>query len=110
MKKKYTLNIVQHRKYPLFTLTKRCIYKKIQVLTFEHDLGKVIRNVSQHPLHHVTYAPVKLEVATSNDLVTDVLEENTLLQGHTKRCPIPNLGSSLIIFYFFFIFPFLGQK
>ena len=27
---------------------------------------KVKQNVSQYPLHHVTYAPAKFEVATSN--------------------------------------------
>ena len=27
---------------------------------------KVTRNVSQYPLHHVTYVPAKYEVATSN--------------------------------------------
>ena len=36
---------------------------------FDLDLGvKVTQNVAQYPLHHVTYAPVKFEVATSNSL------------------------------------------
>ena len=47
----------------------RCIYKKIQYLTFDIDLGvKVIRNFAQYPLHHVTYSATKFEVATSNRL------------------------------------------
>ena len=29
---------------------------------------KVTQKVSQYPPHHVTYAPAKFEVATSNDL------------------------------------------
>ena len=39
-------------------------------LTF--DLGfKIIQNVAQYPLHHLTYAPVKFEVASSNALDED---------------------------------------
>ena len=46
---------------------RRCIYKKIQYLTFDLDLGvKVTQNVAQYPLHHVTYSATKFEVATSN--------------------------------------------
>ena len=33
---------------------------------------KVIQNVAQYPLHHVTYVPAKFEVATSNSLGGDV--------------------------------------
>ena len=34
---------------------------------FDLDLGvKVTRNVALYPLHHVTYAAVHFEVATSN--------------------------------------------
>ena len=41
-------------------------------LTFDLDLGvKVIQYVSQYPLHHVTYAPAKFEVASSNGLGGD---------------------------------------
>ena len=36
---------------------RRCIYKKIQYLTSDLDLGvKVTRNVAQYPLHHVIYS------------------------------------------------------
>ena len=40
---------------------------------FDLDLGidlgvKVTRNIAQYPLHQVTYASVKIEVATSNGL------------------------------------------
>ena len=42
-------------------------YKNIHYLTL--DLGvKVIRNVAQYPLYHVTYATAKFEEATSNSL------------------------------------------
>ena len=45
------------------------IYKKIQYLTYDLDLGvKVTRNVAQYPLHHVTFSATKFEVATSNRL------------------------------------------
>ena len=48
---------------------RRCIYKKIQYLSFDLDLGvKVTQNVTQYPLHHMIYAFTKFEVATSNDL------------------------------------------
>ena len=47
-------SMVNHRKYPLF-------------FTCDLYLGvKVTQNVAQSPLHHVTYAPAKFEVATSN--------------------------------------------
>ena len=43
------------------------MYKKIQYLTFDLDLGvKFTQNVAQYPLHHVTYSATKFEVATSN--------------------------------------------
>ena len=43
--------------------------QKKHYLTFDLDLGvKVIQNVAQYPLHHVTYEAAKFDVATSNDL------------------------------------------
>ena len=46
---------------------RRCIYKKIHYMTFE--LGVIVlQNITQYPLHHVTYAATKFEVATSNGL------------------------------------------
>ena len=45
--------MVHHRKYPLFT--------------FDLYIGvKVTQNFAKYPLHHVTYAPAKFEVAMSN--------------------------------------------
>ena len=39
---------------------------------FDLDLGaKVIQNVVQYPVHHVTYAAAKFEVGTSNGLGED---------------------------------------
>ena len=39
---------------------------------FDLDLGvKVPQNVAQYNLHHMTYAPTKLEVTTSNRLGGD---------------------------------------
>ena len=52
----------------------RCIYKKIQYLSFDLDLGvKVTQNVAQFPLHHVTYSATKFEVATSNSVGGDTI-------------------------------------
>ena len=34
---------------------------------FDHDLGVMVtQNVAQYPLHHVTYAPAKFDIATSH--------------------------------------------
>ena len=47
----------------------------VHYLTF--DLGvKVTRNVAQYPLHHVTYAATKFEVATFNGLGRDTFTRN----------------------------------
>ena len=41
------------------------------------ELGiKVIRNIAQYPLHYVTYAPAKFEVATANSLGGDTIIRN----------------------------------
>ena len=53
--------MVPHRIYPLFM--------------FDLDHGAT-QNIAQYPLHHVTYAPAKFEVAMSNEIN---LQENTLL-------------------------------
>ena len=43
------------------------------------DLGvKFRQNVTQYPLHHVTYSGAKFEVATSNGLGGDAFTKNTL--------------------------------
>ena len=44
-------------------------------MTFDLDLG-VTRNVAQYPLHHVTYAPAKFEVAMSKRLGEDTITRN----------------------------------
>ena len=85
---------------------RRSIYKKIQYLTFDLDLGvKVTQNVAQYPLHHVTYSATKFEVATSNRNGGDIyLQENTIIdlwpwpwgQGHTKCCPVPSTSCDLL--------------
>ena len=54
-----------------------CIYKKIHYLTFALDLGvEVTQNVAQYPLHHVTYAPARFEVAMSNGSGGDAFKRN----------------------------------
>ena len=58
--------------YYVKSFRRRSIYKKIQYLTFDLDLGvKVTQNVAQYPLHHVTYPATKFEVARSNRLGGD---------------------------------------
>ena len=40
---------------------------------FDLEIGvKVTQNITQYPLHHVTYSDTKFEVATSNGLGGDV--------------------------------------
>ena len=56
---------------------RRFVYKKIQHLTFDLDLGvKVTQNVAQYPLHHMTYSTIKFEVATSYGLGGDTFTRN----------------------------------
>ena len=49
--------MVHHRIYPLFI--------------FDFNLGAT-KNTAKYPLHHVTFAPVKFEVAMSIDLGGDI--------------------------------------
>ena len=47
------------------------VHHRINLLfMFDLDLG-VTQNIAQCPLHHVTYAPAKFEVAMSNYLGGD---------------------------------------
>ena len=60
---------------------------------FDLDLGvKVTQNVAQYPLHHVTYAATKFEVARSNGLGGDTFTRNvTEAQTYGRT----NLGTKL---------------
>ena len=55
---------------------------------------KVTQNVVQYPLNHMTYAPAKFEVATSNSLGEDGFTRKYIIwpwpwcQGHTNCCPV----------------------
>ena len=49
---------------------RRCIYKKIQYLTFD---------LAQYPLHHVTYSATKFEVAMSNRLGVDTFTRKYII-------------------------------
>ena len=54
--------------------------QKNQYLTFDLDLGiKVIRNIAQYPLHHVTYSATKFEVALSNGLGGDTFTRKYII-------------------------------
>ena len=62
---------------------------KIHYLTFDLDLrAKFNDNVSQYPLHHVTFAPVKFEVNTFNgyggDAFTRIMQRKTLVKIQQK--------------------------
>ena len=66
--------------YYVKRFSKRSIYKKIQYLTFDLDLGvKVTLNVAQDPLHHVTYSATKFEVATSSRLGGDTFTRKYII-------------------------------
>ena len=67
---------------------RRCIYKKLHQLTFDLEFGvKVTENIAQYPLHHVTYAATKFEVAMSNGLGRDAFTRNVMdakMHGQTE--------------------------
>ena len=49
-------------------------------MTFDLDLGvKVMQNVAHYPLHHVTYAATKCEVARSNGLRGDAFTRKYII-------------------------------
>ena len=79
---------------------RRCIYKKIQYLTFELNLVvKVTRNVAQYPLHHVTFSTTKIEVATSNGLGGEILTRN-VTDRQTDGRATNHFGTKLIYPFF----------
>ena len=57
---------------------RRHIYKKVHYCTFNLDLRlrTNMKNIAQYPLHHMTYAPAKFEVAMSNGLGGDAFARN----------------------------------
>ena len=70
--------------YYVKSFRRRSIYKKIQYLTFDLDLGvKVTQNVAQYPLHHVTYPATKFEVARSNRLGGDTFTRKYIIWSLT---------------------------
>ena len=78
------------------------MYKKINYLTFDHELGvKVTQNIAQYSFHQVTYAPAKFEAAIimSNNL-GDAFTRNTLFDHDiiVKKniaCPVPSTSCDL---------------
>ena len=87
--------MIHHRKHHQF----RCIYKKIQYLTFA---VKATRNFAQYPLHHVTYTTAKFEVATSNSLVGDTFTRKYIIWPLTLSLvsmPYETLPSTLYIMW-----------
>ena len=68
---------------------------------FDIDLKvKVRQNISQHPLHHVTYAPAKFEVAACNSLRGDAFTRKYIILPLTLTLgarPHKTLPSTLFI-------------
>ena len=54
---------------------------------------KVIQNGAQYPLHHVTYAPVKFEAATSNGLGGDAFTRKYFLLHKTSPSTLYTMSS-----------------
>ena len=70
------------------------------------DLGfKVTQNVAQYPLHHVTYAATKLEVARSNGLGGDTFTRN-VTDAQTDRRMDRQTDNGLTSFGMKLIYPF----
>ena len=55
-------------------------------MTFDLDLGLMVtQNVAQYPLHHVTFAATKFEVAKANSLGGDIITRNRMhIRTHTQ--------------------------
>ena len=56
---------------------------QLQKNTVYNDLDlwvKVTQNVAQYPLHHMTYAPAKFEVAMSNGLGGDAFTRKYIIR------------------------------
>ena len=59
-----------------------------QLFIFNLELGiKVTQNIAQYPLHNVTYAAVKFEVARSNGLGGDAFTKTRWTHGRTIKWP-----------------------
>ena len=71
---------VKHSTTGSLRLRRRCIYKKIQYLTFDLEFGvKVTQNVAQCPLHYVTYALTEFEVTYLKSLRRSIYTKNQYL-------------------------------
>ena len=67
-------------------LRRRCIYKKIQDLTFDLDLEvKATLKATQYPLHDVTYSATRFAVATSNGLGGDTFTRNVTVRRTDRQ-------------------------
>ena len=70
--------------------------KCTRFFTFDLYFGvKVTQNVAQ--FYHVTYAPSKYEIAASNSLGGDALQENAVLTFDLESRPYEILPSTLYI-------------
>ena len=75
----------------------RCIYKKMQYLTF--DLGvKVTQNVAQYPLYHVTFSATKFKVAMSRYIYKKIhyltFDLGVKVTQNVAQCPLHHVTYS----------------
>ena len=81
----------------LQSMVHHCIYP---LFIFDLDLG-VVQNTAHHPLHHVTYAAAKFEVALSNGFRGYKFTRKYIIwpwnQGHMKYSPVPSTSWDCLI-------------
>ena len=83
--------------YFVKSFRRRSIYRKIQYLTFDLDLGvNVTWHVAQYHLHYVTYSATKFKVATSNRLGGDTFTRKKIIWSLTLTvtvscCPVSSI-------------------
>ena len=72
-----TIYIMSHIHLQSSKLLRPIVKEEMHVLEntlYDLDLkSKVTQNVAQYPPHHMTHAPTKFEVSTSNNLGNDAL-------------------------------------
>ena len=95
--------------YYVKSFRRKCIYKKIQYLTFDLDLVvKVTQNVAQYPLHHVTYPATKFEVARSNRLGGDTFTRKYIIWSLTLT--LGSRSHKMLPSNLYIMWPFLLQS
>ena len=90
---------------------RRCIYKKVHHFTFDIDFRSgTTQNVAQYPLHHMTYAPSKFEVAMSNGLGGNAFTRNTWFDLNPRSRSHEALPSTLCDLCTCKVWSYYGQR